>query len=223
MQFRPLPVLTVFTVISLAILCSLGTWQLQRMAWKSELIEQYGERGSAPSLQAALCGRREGAFGPGFSGPAPLMGAQVRYYALRGEAGWVRVGLMPMNDCAGGGAQRYIFMESGFESFVSGDITRTTSWRIDPLPEPGNFTSRNDPDTNQWYRFDRTAMARALDIDPDLVLDVWARSDEGMPQSLTLTPPAKHVGYALTWFGLAAALLAVYFALHIGRGRLRWR
>lgn len=71
MQFRPLPALTLFTVISLAILCSLGTWQLQRMAWKSDLIEQYGARGSAASLNEALCAGREGMFGPGFSGPAP--------------------------------------------------------------------------------------------------------------------------------------------------------
>jgi surfeit locus 1 family protein len=81
----------------------------------------------------------------------------------------------------------------------------------------------NDPDTNEWYEFDQEAMATALGVDPDQVLDVWARADLGMPSSLTLTPPAKHLGYALTWFGLAAALIGVFLALHIARGRLRWR
>ena len=83
------------------------------------------------------------------------------------------------------------------------------------------FSSGNDPDTNQWYEFNRETMAQALDVAPDQVLEVWARSDTGLPASLTQTPPAKHLGYAVTWFGLAAALIGVYLALHIARGRLR--
>lgn len=224
MQFRPLPLLTLFTLVSLVILITLGSWQVRRMAWKAELIAAYEARGSATSLADALCALDGAPFGPGFSGPAPLMGAQIRYYALRNEPGWVRVGLMPAPACDGdANTQRYIFMESGFESLTTGTIARTTSWRIDPLPAPGNFASRNDPDTNEWYGFDRVAMAQALDAVPDQVLEVWARSDAGMPQSLSRTPPAKHAGYALTWFGLAAALLGVYIALHAARGRMRWR
>ena len=33
-------------------------------------------------------------------------------------------------------------------------------------------------------------------------------------------PPARHLGYALTWYGLALVLLAIYFAYHISVGRL---
>ena len=35
-------------------------------------------------------------------------------------------------------------------------------------------------------------------------------------------PPARHLGYALTWFGLALGMIGVYIALHIARGRLRF-
>ncbi len=102
-------------------------------------------------------------------------------------------------------------------------VARPQSWRIDALPRPGQFASGNDPDTNQWYIFDRNMMARALGTDPDQVLDRWARADLGLPASLAQTPPARHLGYALTWFGLAAALIGVYLALHIARGRLSWQ
>jgi surfeit locus 1 family protein len=33
----------------------------------------------------------------------------------------------------------------------------------------------------------------------------------------------EHLQYAITWFALAAALLGVYLAYHISRGRLGWR
>ena len=33
-------------------------------------------------------------------------------------------------------------------------------------------------------------------------------------------PPARHLGYALTWYGLAIVLLAIYFAYHMSVGRL---
>ena len=40
MHFRPLPGLTIATIISLAILLGLGTWQLQRMDEKHAYIER---------------------------------------------------------------------------------------------------------------------------------------------------------------------------------------
>ena len=32
--------------------------------------------------------------------------------------------------------------------------------------------------------------------------------------------PNNHLSYAITWFGLAAGLIGVYFAYHISKGRL---
>jgi cytochrome oxidase assembly protein ShyY1 len=33
-------------------------------------------------------------------------------------------------------------------------------------------------------------------------------------------PPARHLGYALTWYGLALVLIVIYLAYHISVGRL---
>jgi cytochrome oxidase assembly protein ShyY1 len=33
-------------------------------------------------------------------------------------------------------------------------------------------------------------------------------------------PPARHLGYAITWYGLAVVLLVIYFAYHASVGRL---
>ncbi|WP_417467106.1 SURF1 family protein [Maricaulis sp.] len=219
-RFRPLPILTVFTLLSLVLLLSLGVWQLKRMEWKAELITAYGQRGAVTSFRQALCGDHDGAFGPRITAPAPLAGPQLRYYALRDQPGWVRVGLMPAPRCDADDPQRFLFVESGFEDLDGNLVSRPEAWRIELLPRPGSFVSGNDPDTNQWYNFDRDMMARALGTDPERVLDMWSRADLGLPVSLTQTPPAKHLGYAVTWFGLALALIGVYLALHIARGRL---
>ena len=221
-HFKPLPILTVFSLASLAILIALGTWQLQRMSWKSDLIEQYDIRGSVSSFREALCAEIEGTFGPSVTAAAPLSGAELRYYDLRDEAGWVRISLMPTPRCSPDDPPGYLFIESAFETLRGGHRTTPEQWRIDALPEPRGFGSRNDMAGNEWYVFDRSEMAQAMGVEADQVMDVWARSDLGMPTSLVSVPPAKHLGYALTWFGLALALLGVYIALHIGQGRLRW-
>lgn len=204
--------LTVFTIASLAILLSLGTWQMQRMAWKSTLIEQYEARGAVDSFQAAVCALGDSQFSPRVSGPAPLSGQELRLYALRGQPGWVRLGSLRVADCETG-EQRFILIESAFETLEGERVSRPRVWRAEPAVTAGMFTPGNEADTNQWYSFDRIEMARALDIDPDQLLPVWIREDSGMPASLSQTPPSKHFGYALTWFGLALALMAVYAAM----------
>jgi surfeit locus 1 family protein len=222
-HFKPLPILSLFTLISLAILVGLGNWQIQRMSWKTEMTHAYDTRGTATSFAEALCLPHDGYFGPSISAPAPLTGEEIRYYELREEGGWVRLSLIQAPICNPGDPQKYLFIESAFETLQGGTRTRPELWRIDPVPEPRGFGMTNNPDANEWYVFDRVEMAAAFDVDLDQVLNVWARSDLGMPASLSSVPPAKHMGYALTWYGLALALLAVYLALHITRGRLRWR
>lgn len=213
MKRQPFPVLlTVFSALSLALLVSLGSWQMQRMAWKSKLIEQYQARGEASSFQDALCALGEAQFSPRVSGPAPLSGQELRVYSLRGQPGWVRFGSMRVEDCDSGDA-RFVLIESGFENLQGERVSRPQAWRVEPAVTAAMFTPGNEADTNQWYSFDRIEMARALDIDPDLLLPVWIREDSGMPASLSQTPPSKHFGYALTWFGLALALIAVYAAM----------
>ncbi|GLK52982.1 MAG: hypothetical protein CMH94_00405 [Oceanicaulis sp.] len=220
-HFRPLPLLTLFSLPALALLLTLGTWQMQRMSWKADRIDAFEGRGEVASFQAALCNGFEGDFGPSVTGPAPLTGETLRVYTLRDAPGWARVGLMAVPACQAGEPDRLVFVETGFETLMHGDRTPVSQWRIEPLPAAGVFSGRNDPDTNQWYRFDVDAMAAALGADPARIAPVWARADLGLPQSLAQTPPSRHLGYALTWYGLALALVGVYAAFHVARGRLR--
>lgn len=88
--------------------------------------------------------------------------------------------------------------------------------------EPGWAAPSNDPSANEWLWIDVPAMAAAAGLDRALPLVLTLSPPEGgsgdaisapapIPAAIRVDIPDNHLGYALTWFGLAAALLAVYF------------
>ncbi len=90
----------------------------------------------------------------------------------------------------------------------------------------GLFTPANDIARNLWYWRDLAGMsqsvlgAQAPSIVPFFVdAEVAAGSDWPRGGVTRLTLPNRHLEYALTWFGLAAALIAVYFAFVLSRRR----
>ena len=50
MYFRPYFWLTVFSVPSLAVLVMLGLWQLDRLAWKTKLIDNFNARANSAAM-----------------------------------------------------------------------------------------------------------------------------------------------------------------------------
>lgn len=86
------------------------------------------------------------------------------------------------------------------------------------VPEHGNsFTPPNTP--QRWFTRDVAGMAAALHA-PDPAPLVLMAETATNPEWKALTPapipaeiPNRHLEYALTWYGLAAALLGVYAAM----------
>src|SRR5262245_7848924 len=102
---------------------------------------------------------------------------------------------------------------------------------------PGPFTPQNDPAHNIWYWPDLAAMtASAFPERPQkaaggsqapvslpLVIEADAKPEPpgGLPKGgvTRLDLPNRHLEYALTWYGLAATLVGVYFAFVVSRLR----
>ena len=84
--------------------------------------------------------------------------------------------------------------------------------------DKANFvTPPNQPAQNLWYSRDVPAMARALGVSAPAPAFLFLESPA--PKGLAPTPaplpadiPNNHLQYAVTWFGLAAALAGVYLA-----------
>jgi surfeit locus 1 family protein len=107
-------------------------------------------------------------------------------------------------------------------SSPAGEVTVTGIVRA---PEQrGWFVPENRPERNEWFVRDVAQMAEARGL--DRVAPFWIDADPApnaagwpRPGQTNLAIPNNHLGYALTWFGLALTLVAVFGAW--GRQRLR--
>ena len=90
---------------------------------------------------------------------------------------------------------------------------------------PGAFVPENNPVKGEWFFRDHRGMAEAVGIKnvaPLFVDSAEADLPGGLPRGgqTRIVLKNDHLGYALTWFGLAAVLVGVYFAHQISLGRL---
>ncbi len=226
MRFQPFPILTAFCLPVLALLIYLGSWQYQRMGWKADKIAAYIARSDKPAatLDNAFCGEGE----PLLTAVTPSNAVSpewIRVFgkATSGQAGWRIFTAVKAPDCVDGA----LLAETAFQPYVIGDedapVQLIDRLRVAPMvAKKGAFSNANNPDTNEWYWFDVDAMEEALFVArPDtLNRDYVLFADDGPPEDLTRTPPERHLGYSITWFGMAIVLIVLYAAFHIRAGRL---
>lgn len=229
---RKLVLPSLAAVAALAVLFNLGFWQLNRLAWKENLIEQVEAGVAADPVAApgpeAWQGLDEaddyrhvevtGEFLAGSvfyytaladpAGPAGGPGSMV-YAPLRTEEGWVVL-------------VNRGFVPQGLDPAVLETVTSVPqgSFRLTGLlrlPEKPNWTTPAPAD-GLWFARDTEAMAAYLETDGSAVapysidLDAAFTPSNGLPQAGETLVRFKndHLGYALTWFGLTATLIGVY-------------
>ena len=231
MTFRPLPLLSLFTLAALVLLIWLGSWQLDRRAWKQELLADFAATRDAPpvALEEALCADAA-APGRAFAiSDVTVSGGEVRVYGLgpEGGPGWRVFTPVAAPACAGAEA---ILAEVRFEpletaragaSGVRAAPSAVTALRFERPLGAGPFTPQSAADG--FYAYAPDAMADTLGLSPDALATEWwlARDTGAAPDHLTQTPPERHLAYAITWFLMAVALIAVYLAFHMRAGLLR--
>ena len=241
MMFRPLFWPTLVSIAVLGVLIGLGTWQLQRLAWKQALIARVAAQIEAPAvplppmaewpgMDLAANEYRpfsvRGTFDPGVEFYAFTSLAEPKG-ALGGPGYWV---LAPLA-LEGGGR---VLINRGFvpakrkdrrdrpDGQVEGPVQITGLLRRSIIP--GLFVPAPDRARNTWFARDVDAMAAAANITDmaPFFLDAIASPPGGLPQGgeTRLAFRNTHLGYALTWYGLALALIAFYFAFHHAAGRM---
>lgn len=196
---------------------SLGVWQIQRLAWKRDLIARVEARVSAPAvplgqildLPPAEQEYRHVTVTGMFDHEAELLTQAVTEL---GGGFWL---LTPLQLEDGS----YVFINRGFvppeyrnpESRANAQAEeKVTVTGLARLPEPGGaFLRQNDPAADRWFSRDIDAMADARGLGP--VAPVFIDADKtpesgGWPVGgLTVIQFRNtHLVYALTWFALAA-------------------
>ena len=232
------------TAIALAILVGLGVWQVERLAWKEALIARVTARLAAPPVPAppptdwaeldlpdlqyepvTVTGRfdhgREIHVVQALTEPKGKLGG-IGYMVmtpLTTADGWivyVNRGFVPADhkDPATRSAGQ-----------VAGEVTIDGLLRV-PYDRSW-FTPADNQAKNEWFSRDPALYAQASGIEAGKVAPyiIDARFDPALPLpqggETVVSFPNSHLGYAMTWFGLAAGCAIVYLAFAVSRLRGR--
>ena len=217
---RPVPAWVVWPAF--LVLVGLGAWQMQRLEWKTALIDTIAERRAAPAVPLPAELREPERAEWEFTRVA-LAGrfrhdAEMRVLAqTRGGRVGVRVVAPFARD--GGGA---VLVDRGWAPEDAAIDRPEGSVAVEGLlrgaPAGNPFRPDNRPGEGVWHWIDPPAMARAAGL-PETAFYVQAAGPAGeggrypVPGGAALELRNDHLQYALTWFGLAAALLAVHAVL----------
>ncbi len=229
-------VLTGVVLLALAVLLTLGVWQVQRLGWKEALIARAEAAAARPpvSLYSLVDSGEDPEFRqvtidcPGLAS-APFVELQT---IQDGQPGVRLISACPILKETGMKIVSVYLVDRGFvadgisarppETRSSQSVAVTAVLRT-PTP-PGSMTP--EPDGRRFYGRDNVAMARALNVTADVAPQTLYALTSSNPDWAALKPSApppafsnNHLGYALTWFGLAITLMAFYGAMLFRRFR----
>lgn len=222
MTFKPYPVLTLLTAVSVVILIMFGNWQWRRYEEKMALAD-------VPPAWETVSGTL-------------LPGTVRQVYSLAdGKAAWRDVVLVE-TDTGRVFVTQTLYYGMEAPAPIQLDAPQFFSARgiWHDAGQRNAFSTEDNPEAGQFFSFDPALLAASLP--EDLAADVLPRVFEpetllrtdgaqaepvvnpfAQPEQNERLPPERHFGYALTWWGLAIGLVGVYLALHHQRGRLRFR
>ncbi|MGH6926095.1 MAG: SURF1 family protein [Propylenella sp.] len=231
----------VLVLAALVVLISLGNWQVERLAWKNDLIARAQERPSSAPVDFSDLSEigdhgaflEENEFRPMIlSGEyAPEREALV-FTSLdrpRGPFGgpgfWVLTPFVASTSGAAVLINRGFVPDSQRDAYAAPPVGPQTIRGLIRRPESGNwFTPEPKPEERIFFARDPARIARAMGLAADSaerpILDFFVDLDasftpsSGVPQAgeTRTSFTNNHLQYAITWYGLAAALLAVFAA-----------
>lgn len=221
----------------IAILVSLGLWQVERLQWKTALIER---------VEAGLAAEPVAAPGPDQWANLDIVAREYQRVAVAGVFDHDReihvIATLPDPKGPAGGIGYFVmtplvtndgwtvYVNRGFvprervspetrrEGLVEGETAVTGLLRA-PRRRAW-FMPGDDATGNAWLSRDPLLYVETLGLLAAGVAPYYIGADYdpalpgGMPQGgeTIVEFPNNHLGYALTWFGLAAALAAVFVA-----------
>ncbi|MDC1383230.1 SURF1 family protein [Candidatus Puniceispirillum sp.] len=237
MKFRPFLWLTIVAFPALLVLVGLGSWQLQRLQWKNDLITSFESRAVAAAIAVP-------AADPGFD--------EVEFRRLslngvfqhekevfltgrtyEGNAGFHVVTPFQLDD------ERIILINRGWVSEDYRDPEKRAFSQITGnvavagiLRRPGvkgYFVPENEPDNGFWFTLVPSQINHHLGLG-EAAIDQFYADAVRTSDVVTLPIAAKtklnlrnaHLSYALTWYGIGLALIGVYVAFHYQAGRLQF-
>lgn len=206
------------TLLMLLVLVGLGTWQVERMFWKQDILRRVAaaESGEAiplparpePFAKVSVSGRFR-------TDLSALYGAEVRTEGNRPVMG-ARL-IMPLERDAGPPVlvdRGWVPLERKAPILQPGDDVTVVGY-----VHPGNrqtwFSAADSPSERRFFTLDPVTIAAALGLTGAgafVVVQLGPGQSSGLPEPARHMPrpPNNHLAYAITWYGLAIALVLVF-------------
>ncbi|KDE09116.1 hypothetical protein MVLG_00831 [Microbotryum lychnidis-dioicae p1A1 Lamole] len=212
----------------------LGTWQLQRLQWKLDMIDR---------LETKL--HQEPVGLPARIDPAAIPEFAYRKVIVKGKFDHEHeielgpktrdgeLGYHVVTPLIRGEGQDTIMVNRGFvkrlrketkdrpESLTEGTVQVVGMLR--DQEKRNSFTPENSPEKGQWVFSDIAQMAQYTHAEPVLVDEIFmghageagTRVQDGIPvgREATITLRNQHLTYAITWYALSAATSILLFRL----------
>lgn len=217
--------------------CALGIWQVERLSWKTNLIQRANERVHLTPVEAPPKSEwKNVTYDQDEYRPVKLTGKylndkEILITAVANETTgyWV---LTPLKANDGS----VTFINRGFVPMDKHDNKTRQSGNIDGettvvgllrMSEGGGiYPRKNNPQENKWYTRQLPEMAKKLNLSevaPYFIDADKTPNSGGLPiGGLTaVTFPNNHLSYAITWFILASGVLGASILLIITERRRR--
>ena len=199
----------IFGIVGIAILVSLGNWQVRRLAWKEGVLAAIDAKMNGPAVAVPAQPDRERDMFLHVSATGKMGEGEVHVLSSSPETGPGYRIIAPFTLENG----RRILVDRGnvpegeknaTRPLESGTLEGNLLWMQDPPSYPP------DLDKNIWFNRDTKALAAALGTEPVLlVMERTSLEGAPLPEAVGVNIPNNHLGYAVTWYGFALVWLGM--------------
>lgn len=220
---------SLFVLIGVGILCTLGTWQVQRLHWKNDIIERLSAARAAPqaldfAALTSLATTQDLPLAYGKVKGTLLSDKEILVGPKTDEDGNPGYHLITPLKMADGGT---VLINRGWVPAEDKDPANRTALRapssvsvtftgVARRPDKNAFTSGNSPSNNMWFYTDTAQIATAQQLGATAPLVLYAETSNRKFDGHAMNPPGwaprnKHLQYAIFWYAMAAALVGCFF------------
>lgn len=233
-QFRPMPWLTAIVAVMLIILIALGMWQLQRLQWKTALLDEIAASANAAPLQSlreleqAIANEEPVDFRRIQLSAARLPEARLVFTSQTGGIYWRAFSPLRADGVIYAAIEtldseeREAFQAAAQDTYVGYVRKSYEMGRMETI-----FKSQPNAVTNRWFKFDQSGDWLDGFTDARVISDYYIDVEPAATDAARLKPRVpdirnNHRDYMLTWWSFALILLVFYAMIHRRAGRLSW-
>lgn len=229
MRFQPTFWATALALPVLIVLIVLGSWQVQRLQWKNDLIETRAARVVTAPVEITEALAAANNLADIEYRPVTVSGSlrNDRAMTLLNRVHEGRVGghlIVPMELDSDLGT---VMVDRGWMSLpdlrafaARPDEAVTLDGFVRMYAPPGYFMPGNEPDANNWFFMHEAEMLAAAELSGPVGFYVQAGPNATPPEVYPVgsVPDVNlrnsHLEYAVTWYALAAVLVVIFVIFH---------